>query len=778
MNRIDLDNFYSDTFQLTRTMVVKIEAIAERENQVLEKAGHTVLNDKRTWRYYMNLNGDYHETDEVMTVISLDTGEEIPFTKETMAQHLLTYRQYLKSGDLYKRLTETYDGQTVLINGILFPITYDVSIAAPNYKILRYNESLVLWNEEQLIPQVQRWINGNAPAMFENEYHVTEDLMLHQMVVELYAGITQCIHLTRFQAIKTRHAHDFYIWSHIDSFGEFSVYKNSLNQEQVMWLHRNIEWINNNAGKEFTFDKLMEKLLTMRKIPIAKYEMVLNTQKQLEDLVPTPQWKRTQLNMNEDKQITPVYFNTEKLIEKERPMAVDNTLMTSIYQEEANFEGTYSLHNDLPTKVLESEMADYTNRHSDTMMTVVFNQWIYLAGKGVYQVNMAVVNPKDGRLLRLDAKDAFTLWRYITRLAAGHQLETIENAFYHNVMRLTPPTVKELRRVGLGSKYITDAVANSIRDQFVDIVSVGSSEELLNVSKSIYIAMWKHRKLYSSYGDQITHAAVKNATSLMYETGEISLVDDHSYLRFLQKYALDFDDYNYEELTNLAWVIFKTFTGWDLNNNPSLRSIQNDLVDLMMKLSSYTVHTIKTMDDGTDVIELLSQNSMGDSAYLGLGHQLEADLSNVQLKLNHALTLTAKPELEVRLPDTTHPKLDQASAIITARFRDTTHLRLDHSKDITPLSALRIPDTSFVTVNAEDIPFGDLIIPPTYYGELADPGEPELLIIPDTYYGELGDPEDDLLIIPDTYYGILAQLDTNASTGVPWSLKGLLGTTK
>jgi len=738
MNRIDLDNFYSDTFQLARTMVVKIEAIAKRDNEVLEKAGYTVLNNKRTWRYYMNLNGDYHETDKVMKVISLDTGEEIPFTKETMAQHLLTYRQYLKGGDLYKRLTEVYDGQTLLINGILFPITYDVSIAAPNYKILRYNENLVLWNEGPLIPQVQRWINGNAPAMFETEYHVSEDLMLRQMVIDLYSGIVQCIHLTRFQAIKTRHAHDFYIWSHIDSYGEFSVYKNSLDREQVMWLHRNIEWINNNAGKEFTFDQLMDKLLTPRKIPLSKYEMVLNTKSQLTDLVPTPQWKRTQLNMNDDKQITPVYFETEKLIEKERPMAVDNTLMTSIYQEEATFEGTYSLHTELPTKVLESEMADYTNRHSDTMMTVVFNQWIYLAGKGVYQVNMAVVNPKDGRLLRLDARDAFTLWRYITRLAAGHELTTIENAFYYNVMRLLPPTAKELRQVGLGSKYITDAVVGSIRDQFVDVVSVGSAEELLNVSKSIYISMWKHRKLYSSYGDQVTRAAVKNATKLMYETGEISLVEDHSYVRFLQKYALDFDDYNREELTNLAWVIFKTFTGWDLNNNPSLRSIQNDLIDLMMKLSSYTVHTIKTMDDGSDVIELLSDNTMGDSAYMGLGHQLEADFSNVQLKLNHALALDAIPELTLRLSDTTQPKLDQASATVKARFTDTTKPRLDHSKDIGPLTALRIPNTSFISVEAKSIPLLDLELPPTYYGELADPGEDPMLIIPPTYYDVLG----------------------------------------
>lgn len=749
MNRIDLDNFYSEVFQLARTMVVKIDQVAKRDNQVLEEAGYTVGVDKRTWRYYMNLNGDYHETDEVMKVISLDTGEEIPFTKETMASHLLTYRQYLKSGDLYKRLTDKYSGQTLLINGILFPISYDVSIDAQNYKILRYNTDLVLWNEEQLIPEVQKWINGNAPQMFENEYHVSEDLMLHDMVTKLYAGIIQCIHLTRFRAIKTRHAHDFYIWSHIDSFGQFSVYKNSLNREQVMWLHRNIEWVNNNAGKRFTFQKLVDKLLTLRKIPIAQYDMVLNTENQLTDLVPTPSWKRTQINMNDDKQILPVYFNTEQVIEKERPMAVDNSLMASIYRNDAEYKGKYSLHTDLPSKVLESEMADYTNRHNDTMMTVVFNEWVYLAGKGVYQVNMAVVNPKDGRLLRLSAQDGFTLWRYVTQLAKGIELDTIENAFYYNVMRLQPRSVEELRSFGLGEKYITDAVANSIREQFVDVVSVTSAEELLNISKEIYLAMWQHRKLYSSFGDTMKRATVKNAVKSMYETGEISLIDNHSYLNFLQKYALDFEEYSANELVDLAWVIFKTFTGWDLNNNPSLRSIQSDLVSLMMKLSSYTIQTVTTMDDGTDVYELLVDNSIGDSAYLGLGHNQEADLSGVHVTINHALELGATETIERRLPSSENTSLETYSTI-TARFKDNPGCRLDFRQEDLDKQVLRIPSSDYVSAHIEETEFTDFTLPPTDYGKLPLLAEFKL---PATDYGQL--PLLPLLILPTTNYGQL-----------------------
>lgn len=734
MNSIDLDNFYSDVFQLARTIVIKIEAIAQRDNNVLEKAGYTVESDPKTWRYYMNLNGDYHSTDRIMSVWSLDTGEVIPFNKETMSKHLLTYRQYLKAGNLYKRLVNDYPDQTLLINGILFPIDYDTSINAPNYKILRYNTDLVLWNEEQLIPEVQRWINGNVPTRFENEYHVTEDLMLHQMMVETYSNLIQVIHLIRFRAIKTRHAHDFYIWSHIDSFGDFSVYKNSLNREQVMWLHRNIEYITNNAGQMFNLDKLIEKLLTLRTIPIAQYDMALNTEEQLTTFNATPQWKRTQINMNEDKQIVPVYYATDKLIEKERPMAVDNTLMSAIYLDEAETKGKYSLHHDLSTKVLESEMADYTNRHNDTLMTVVFNEWIYLAGNGVYQVNMAVINPKDGRMLRLSAEHAFTLWRYLTQLAKGIDLTVIENAFYYRAMKLIPPTVEELQAVGLGNKYVTDNIAFNIRNEFIDIVSISSAEELLNTAKAIYIAMWRHKKLYSSFGDTLKHATVKNACNAMYETGEVSLVDDHNYLTFLQTYALDFSDYTSQELIDFAWVIFTTFTGWDTSANPSLRSIQSDLIDLMMKLSSYTIHTVKTMDDGTDVIELPYDNSIGDSAYLGLGHEEVADFSGVHVTINHALALDAGQVFSKRIPSTFNPSME-SSAVIKAHFKERPNNRLDYRKEDIDALTLRIPNSDYIRCKITVVPAEPFILPPTFYGDIS-PND-NTLIIPPTYYDQL-----------------------------------------
>lgn len=735
MNRIDLNNFYSDTFQLTRTIVVKIEAIAKRDNDVLEAAGYVVGLDKTTWRYYMNLFGEYHQTDEMMYVLSLDTNEIIPFTKESLNTHLITRRQYLTAGDLYKRLIAKYSGQSILINGILFPVDKATSIGAQNYKILRYNTDYVLWNEEQLIPDVQKWINGKAPEMFENEYHVTEDLMAHNMVMQLVSGITMALHLSRFKAIKTRFAHDFYIWSWIDSFGQFSVYKQSLTNEQTMWLHKNIEWLSNNAGKRYTLTRLIDQLLTLRNIPISQYELVLNTENQIVDLAPSPTWKRSLLNLNDNKDHTPDFYTTEQLITKELPTAPDNEDTQAIYLDDAIQKGTYSTHSNVLTKVLESEMVDSTNRHAETTMKVVLNEWIYLASQGILNYNVGVTDPKDGRVLRMDTSDAYILWRYLTRAADGINLVKIEKPYYQSVTKLTPPSLDDIKNIGLGFPRITDMIAQSIREEFVSITSITSSEELMTTALSVYKAKWNLTKLYSQYSDMMQRACVKNATKFMFQTGCCSLTDENSYDTFLSQYALDFTEYTSSELSNFAWVIFKAVTGWDLNTNPSVRSIQSDLIDIMMKLSSYTIHTVKTMDDGTDVTEWPYDNMIGDSGYLGFGHQLIGDFKNVEFSQRWDPRLYAKETIDVVLPQS--DKLTVISnATIKARFNDTNNFRLLPIKPGNPKNILKIPNSDYLDVTISVSPTDTLTLPGTYYGNLGD--KLYTLVIPPTYYGELG----------------------------------------
>lgn len=754
MNNIEFDAYISSVCRLVRTMVIKIEAAAVRDNNMLLKAGIPVSSDKTTWRYYMNMNGDYHPTDEVMYVKSVDTGEMIVFNKANMEIHLATFREYNSGGELFQRLSNTYQGQSELIRGILAPIPYAETIGAEDYKILKYNKNLVLWNEDQLLPKLQAWVNVECALVFEHDYMLTENLMLPLAVMQLYADLIKQICTVRHEAIGTRYVHDFYIWARIDSYGDFSKYKNSLTRFQIMWLYRNIAWIKNNPGQQYTFGKLLDNLLTHAGIPLAKYDMVETTETQTEDLTPTPLYRKLQMNLLEDYGRAASFIDTKALILKQQYVAKDNYDQTSIYYEDALQKGKYSLHSELPTKTLESSMKDYTNRHIDTLMSTVFNEWIYLAGKGLFKGKILVVDPKNGKSVRLPVGDAYYIWRYLINLTQGKELLEIEPAQYANVMKIKPPSIAELVAIG-GKAFINEVDAKGIRDQWVPVDTFISPEYLMTYATAVFQAQWNHRKIFSHYYDLNMRARVKNTCALMYETGYLTTLSSYtSYKNLIEGYELDFSEYSADEARNFAWDIFKRITGWDSNNHPSLRAKQSDLIEIMTRLSSYTIQVIKEMDDGMDLTELKNETFIGDPKWIGKGNGSYGDFQNAKLLTRGYIDGIRHMASVTPITDATKPKAvmgaDGKATIVTGDILKSVDLSDDLRK-----YAVRMNDTSyFRPLPLEDIPKPPDEVPDTFYGQLKFP-VPVIHTIPDTFYEKLKFPKKPFTRVPDTNYGKL-----------------------
>jgi hypothetical protein len=755
MNKVDLDKYYQDTFSLARTMIIKMNVIAQRDNQVLTQAGYAVSSDQTTWRYYMNLNGDYHPTDDVMTVTSVDTGEEIIFNKANLAINLATYREYAKIGSRYNRLMELYPHQTALINGIIFPIPYTTTISADDYKILSYDTTLVLWNEDQLIPKLQSFMNASVRQLLNHDYVMTDDLFLPVMVKVLYADLIKAIMNIRLADAYTRHTHDFLIWSHIDSFGAFSQYKDSLTQQQTMWLFRNIAWIRNNPGKQYTLDKMLNNLLTTGNIPLAKYEMVSTTQTQVVDLTPTPLYRRTNMNLLTDYGKAVSFITTEQITTKESTLASDNPANLAIYTEDALVKGTYSLNSELPTKVLESSMQDYTNRHIDTQMTVAYNEWIYLAGKGAYTGNINVTDPTSGKTLRFPVTDAYNLWRYLVLYSQGNTLETIEPAYYQDVLKLVAPAVADIINIG-GPSFIGPILAGDIRNLWITAGNFVSPDYLMEYANSVYDIMWSHKKQYSQFYDLNKRARVEASVKFMYESGEVMLGGYTTYNQLFSKYELVPSSYSATDAQDYAWAIFKAMTGWDTNSQPSARQRQSDLIDIMLKLSSYTIQIVKEMNDGTNQTELVNETFVGDSKTVGLGNRLRGDFHNVQLDVHSNLDTIAKMKLDAKVYFidilTFRPKMTMDVVVHTPTKQV---LKLAPNEKSLWARAIRFPSNGYVRLLPPS-PIVDTIIPPTDYGVLDPAGtEPVWAVIPPTDYGPLNPDIPDDAIIPPTDYQTL-----------------------
>lgn len=751
MENIEFDEYVRDTLSLARTLVVKIEAVALRENSVLEAAGYYVLNDKKTWRYYMNLNGDYHPTDEPMWIKSIDTGEDILFSKENVAFHIATFREYGKGGYWFKRISDTYPGQVELIKGILKPIPYETTIPAENYKILSWNKNLVLWNEDHLIPKLQQFIKGIVPQLFNHEYIYTDNLMLPVAgVMILYKAIIMEIGAIRHESIGSRHAHDFYIWARIDSYGEFSRYKESLTQTQTMWLYDNIAWLDNNPGAQYTFDLMLENLLSAAGIPLARFDMVENTKNQLVDLTPTPLYRKMNLNLQDKYGLEPSYITTQGMILKEQGLAKDNYAQSAIWQDHALRKATQSLHSELPTKVLESKMMDYTNRHANTKMSVTFNNWIYLAGKGYYNGKVLVRDPKTGKDIRFAVGDAYYIWKHLTNIARGREQIYICPAYYQNVMKAVPPSLDELINIG-GPRFIPLYMAFDIRALWVPRQIFVSPEFLMEQSDEIYNVMWKHTKLYSQFYDLNKRARVKNTTELMYESGFVQLTTATTYQDLLNRYELDVSEHSPEEAQYFAWEVFKRVTGWDTSSNPSLRVRQSALIDIMMALSSYTIQTVKEMDDGTDVTELPNEIFVGDSRWTGPGNASDGDFTNVGTKdpsnldtsyiMDHTIVVTMPDEFKTNAEADLLVEIPTIEGIVP----------VDLEPDLM-YYAVRIQDTSYI----RRLPEPDPDLPETDYGRLVWPKREATKTIPETDYDRLKwSAREPTIVIPETTYGRL-----------------------
>lgn len=89
--------YIQKVLQLAETIVIKSDITAETLNKYVTDyhgAGMVDKLDPRSWKYYLNLSGEYHPIDEAMSVVSLDTLETILFSKENLQVHRATARGY------------------------------------------------------------------------------------------------------------------------------------------------------------------------------------------------------------------------------------------------------------------------------------------------------------------------------------------------------------------------------------------------------------------------------------------------------------------------------------------------------------------------------------------------------------------------------------------------------------------------------------------------------------------------------------------------------------
>lgn len=596
MSKAQYDIYLGKVLTLAKTVVVKSQATADAINRGLSEVGISVNSaDPASWKYYLNLNGQYHSTDRPMTVTSLDTLQTIDFTKQNLLIHRATAREYVFGSRYYNDLIERFPSQEMLIRGILNPVDIPTAIAAADGEVLYYDAELVEENETNLIPQLSDWCVNYMVRWNVRAYTMTDDLYAAAQLGGLFMQIPLVILNLRLENCHTQYAHSYHIREYLASNGRLDVYVDNLTKKQMLWLYRNIRYIHRNAGKRETFDLLVKNVLTDRSLPLAEWSMRHNLQDQLDEIYPDIEFVRKPLNFGYSSAGADTRTIEQMLIE-ERGVARGNERVEEAAIPQITEQMENSLNNRLSTKVLESSVLDLTDSEFFTLSDCLLNHWLFFAVTDRYQAIITVDNPKTGGTLTFNMLDAFIVFLYAYNRSIGYTLETIPALEAIKVRRVPTPPREEL--VGLVDPLLVSPA--QIDEAYTDLPTIGtyiSTAAFHDAGLAIHASLLRHRRMYTSCEHYVQRGQVEQMVGRLYCNYPCQLAaPDTAYNDWFNDHGLDIWSFSALECELLAKSILDTATGVDLVVAQSLKDMQGAMLRLMAQLSSYSIQFLQSIN--------------------------------------------------------------------------------------------------------------------------------------------------------------------------------------
>lgn len=638
--------YQSKAIVLARTMVVKFHSIAEAINKTLIDQGYTVdENDPSTWKYYLNMFGEYHQADkdrlralsggETEYIQIKIAGENQPlnvdFTKTLLYgddADLAVANEYRFNTQYYKALITKYPEFEDLILGVLNPVPPSISIPANDGEILYCGgylktmlssgiyhyvrqdygpiseNFLIESNEENLISILQEYIYGFLSRWWNANYAVTNDLFQATFMGILYLSIPQILGNLRIGNAKTPNAHSFHIREHLESYGNLGWVTEYLSKGVLLWLYRNMVWLNANHGKTKVFEAIIENVLTAENIPISGYHLRHDVSEMDQDnLRPDVYMEREPLNINTGARRT--RDEVLEMIEAEVQLATENH-----YDQEGQARNTIekssrSMYDHLNTKVLESTVIDMSNHMAVTREDIGLNLWCYTASHGYYKGTVIFTNPLTNERMQLTPLNAYILAFYCFNVGwANFTFKNIPRMYSRLILRhptMTPsdkhpvrPTLDQVNR-GVIKRFITQDQMKDVLGNYVpDFTHRSSASFAHEVDRAHTEAMRKYNAYARiedaqgrGYGEWVAHQCY------WYDIECPLTKTETAYDDWLTIHGIEFDGFSREDYITLGLEIVEAATGVNLTASDELRNLQTAALAVLKHFASYTVQIIQ-----------------------------------------------------------------------------------------------------------------------------------------------------------------------------------------
>lgn len=587
--------YLKQVFDLARTLVVKSELAIDAINRELRLFGHHVSDNPKTWKYYKNLAGRYHQTDVMMTVTSMDTLETIDFTQENLQIHRATAEAYAYGSRYYRDLTERYPEQEMLILGILNPVDIDKAIDANDGEVLYYNRRLVEPQEISLIPKLQQWIQAFNTRWNVAGYSVTDELYAAAQMGVMFSQMILEIMNLRMESCLTNEAHSFHIRERLASHNRLDVYLPYMTLKQSLFLYRNIKYLQRHSGTQKTFDTLLDRIINERNLPLAKYDVLHRTTDMTDTLIPEVEMRRIPLNnhpgdgSSNRRSVTDV---SERQFGKAR-----NNQQVHYNRLEHTKERLENAHTSrLPTKILESALLDTTDSVTYSREDTTFNHWIYMVCEGRFTAMINVTNPKTGSASPMSVKDAFIVFLYAYNKSRGTTFARIPPIRARRVRRPILPSVADMRAV-VATNKVNDIQLAKLREGQPPMGTYVSVQSFREFATKVYRAQNRQRNQYSQFEDRTGRAMAESAASMLYQDVLCDIGNSEFYSEWFSTRGMDTESLSALELDLLANDILTQILGEDITGTSFLAELQKNMLELMERLSSYTVQYLQSINN-------------------------------------------------------------------------------------------------------------------------------------------------------------------------------------
>jgi hypothetical protein len=592
------DIYIDNTLSLAETIVIKSEQTADVLNnliQAIHGADAVDLTNPLTWKYYLNISGQYHPTDRVISVTSFDTLQTITFSRSNLSFHKATREAYKYGTRQYTELVSLYPDLEMLILGILYPADISKAISAKDGAILAYGEGLVEDNEVSLIEKLNDWITSFKIRWHNHQFNLSDTLYETAHLGLIYLNLVPAILNIRLMACRTAEAHSFHIREYLASHNGLDVYLPLMTKKQALFFYRNIAYIERHAGTQDTFNWLIQNVMTERNLPLGEYKMFHNVSVMPESLNPEIEFIKKAINSVPNTQER-IKYTLNDLLHKESLLSTGNAEYITENSEKINTKLKESLSSVVITKSLESSVIDYSDASPFTLEEISLSHWLSLGVSGKYTAIIDFKNPRTGELMTLKAIDAYAYFVYCYFKSLGVSLSIMPEFLALRTLRDPIPTVIDILSVG-DTQYVTDYDAKIILSTRPTLNGVFSTIAFKELCSSIYSGSIAQVRYILLSNHQYRTALLENMVNRLYTDSIYRLMPEGGiYSVWLSDKNLPDTAFTTDEYTVLYNELYESATGIKLIATGDLENLQKAMVAIMSKLSSYSIQYLQEIN--------------------------------------------------------------------------------------------------------------------------------------------------------------------------------------